>query len=299
VVEWLWIPVTVGAAFAQTLRNAFQRGLTAEAGVIGATHVRFLFGLPFALVFLAVATLVADRAPPTPDGTALAWITLGAAAQVAATALMLAAMRIRSFVVTTAYTKTEPVLVLVVALIALGEVPTPLLTAAVLLATAGVLVMTWPRDGRLFARSAMGAAALGVAAAALFALSAVAYRGGILALGGAEEPLAATTALAIAMTLQATGLALWLVWRDPPTLAAIARAWRRALAAGFAGALSSLGWFTAFALMETAAVRTLGLVELIFAQALSRRLFRERTSGREWLGLALLAAGVGLVLNFG
>jgi drug/metabolite transporter (DMT)-like permease len=162
-----------------------------------------------------------------------------------------------------------------------------------------VLVMTWPSDGRLLAASAIGAAALGLAAAALFALSAVAYRGGILALGGAEVALAAPTALALAMTLQAAALAVWLAWRNPAALAAIARAWRRSLGAGLAGALASLGWFTAFALMETAAVRTLGLVELIFAQALSRRLFRERTSAREWIGLALLAAGVGLVLNFG
>jgi drug/metabolite transporter (DMT)-like permease len=125
----------------------------------------------------------------------------------------------------------------------------------------------------------------------------VAYRGGILGLGGAGEPMAAPTALALALCLQAASLALWLAWRDPAALAAIARAWRPSLGAGFAGALASLGWFTAFALMETAAVRTLGLVELVFAQALSRRLFAEVTSPREWLGLALLALGVGLVLN--
>ncbi|MFP4271034.1 MAG: EamA family transporter, partial [Alphaproteobacteria bacterium] len=130
-------------------------------------------------------------------------------------------------------------------------------------------------------------------------LSAVAYRGGILGLGGAAEPLVPATALAYAMVLQAASLALWLAWRDPAALAAIARAWRLSLGAGLAGALASLGWFTAFALMETAAVRTLGLVELVFAQALSRRFFQEVTRPREWLGLALLALGVGLVLNLG
>jgi drug/metabolite transporter (DMT)-like permease len=297
--EALWIPVTVGAAFAQTIRNALQRGLTAEIGVVAGTHVRFLFGLPFALVFLAVATTLAGRPPPLPDAAAAAWIALGAVMQMAATALMLAAMRLRSFVVATAYTKTEPVLVLLVAVVALGEVPTPLLVLAVVTATAGVLIMTWPRTGGVLAGDAAKAAGFGVAAAGAFAVSAVAYRGGILALGGAGEPLAPATALAVAMVLQAGSLALWLAWRDPAALAAIARAWRPSLGAGFAGALASLGWFTAFALMETAAVRTLGLVELVFAQALSRRLFQEVTSPREWLGLALLALGVGLVLNLG
>jgi hypothetical protein len=52
---WLWIPVTVWAAFAQTLRNAAQRSLIGELGTLGATLVRFLYGLPFAaLWFYAV-----------------------------------------------------------------------------------------------------------------------------------------------------------------------------------------------------------------------------------------------------
>ena len=48
---WLWAVFTVIAAFAQTLRNAMQRELTTSLGTIGATHVRFLFGLPFVLFF--------------------------------------------------------------------------------------------------------------------------------------------------------------------------------------------------------------------------------------------------------
>jgi drug/metabolite transporter (DMT)-like permease len=294
-----WIPITIGAAFAQTLRNALQRGLAGEIGVLAGTHVRFFFGLPFALGFLAVGTGLAHRPPPLPDAASGASLALGAVKQMAATALMLEAMRLRSFVVATAYTKTEPVLVLVAAVVALGEIPSAWLVLAVLTATAGVLVMSWPQGGAGRAGDALKAAAFGIAAAGAFAVSAVAYRGGILGLGGAAEPLAPATALAFAMILQAASLALWLAWREPTALAAIARAWRPSLAAGFAGALASLGWFTAFALMEAAAVRTLGLVELVFAQALSRRLFQEVTRPREWLGLALLAFGLGLVLNLG
>ena len=51
--SWLWALFTVIAAAAQTVRNATQRELTARLGTVGATHVRFLFGFPFALVFLA------------------------------------------------------------------------------------------------------------------------------------------------------------------------------------------------------------------------------------------------------
>jgi hypothetical protein len=52
VAGWLWIVFTVVAAFFQTLRNAMQRELTGKLVTVGATHIRFLFGFPFALVFL-------------------------------------------------------------------------------------------------------------------------------------------------------------------------------------------------------------------------------------------------------
>ena len=62
----LWIVFTVLAAFFQTLRNAMQRELTATLGTVGATHVRFLFGCPFAFVFLAAVMIALGQEPPRP-----------------------------------------------------------------------------------------------------------------------------------------------------------------------------------------------------------------------------------------
>jgi hypothetical protein len=56
-ISWAWIPITLGAALAQTLRNAAQRSLTGDLGALGATLVRFLYGLPFAALWLVVAWL--------------------------------------------------------------------------------------------------------------------------------------------------------------------------------------------------------------------------------------------------
>ena len=142
----LWIPFTLTAALAQTFRNAMQRDLIATLGTAGATHVRFLFGLPFACVFLGLATLATGLRPPLPGLPALAWITTGALAQILATGLMLAAMRDKSFVVTTAYTKTEPVQVALFGLMVLGDRLTWPLALAIGVATAGVLVMSWPQN---------------------------------------------------------------------------------------------------------------------------------------------------------
>ena len=60
--SWLWAVFTIIAAAAQTIRNAAQLGLTRSLGTAGATHVRFLFGFPFALVFFAGVVMSLGRA---------------------------------------------------------------------------------------------------------------------------------------------------------------------------------------------------------------------------------------------
>jgi hypothetical protein len=67
--NWLWAVFTVAAALAQTLRNATQRELTGTLGTVGATHIRFLFGFPFALIFLALVAATSGVACPRPRST--------------------------------------------------------------------------------------------------------------------------------------------------------------------------------------------------------------------------------------
>ncbi|MBC7142520.1 MAG: EamA family transporter, partial [Rhodobacteraceae bacterium] len=64
--------------------------------------------------------------------------------------------------------------------------------------------------------------------------------------------------------------------------------------------LGSLGWFAAFSLQNAAYVRALGQVEIVFTLIASALVFRERLTGREGLGIALVVASVVLiVLSFG
>src|SRR6195256_758992 len=105
----LWIPFTITAALAQVGRNAMQRQLTGPLGTWGATNIRFLFGFPFSLIFFAVVMVATGDPLPWPTAAFWPWLLLGALSQIAATALMLLAMNERSFVVTTAYLKTEAI----------------------------------------------------------------------------------------------------------------------------------------------------------------------------------------------
>src|SRR6202158_2047482 len=139
--SWLWAVFTVIAAFTQTVRNAAQRELTGTLGTVGATHVRFLFGCPFALIILA-GVLLSGAALPRPGLEFWPWVLVGALMQIAATALMLAAMSERSFVVAIAYIKTEPIQVALFGLLFLGDRVTAGMAAAIVIATAGVIVMS-------------------------------------------------------------------------------------------------------------------------------------------------------------
>jgi drug/metabolite transporter (DMT)-like permease len=122
----LWAVFTLIAAAAQTTRNAMQRELTAALGTVGATHVRFLFGFPFALLFLAGVLIATGEVLPKPPSVFWPWVIAGAFTQIAATATMLSVMGQRSFVVAYAYIKTEPVHVALFGLIFLGDKITPL-----------------------------------------------------------------------------------------------------------------------------------------------------------------------------
>jgi len=294
--SWLWAVFTVLAAGGQVLRNAQQKELTTTLGTVGATHVRFLFGLPFGLVFLALVLLATGQGLPTLNARMVAWSAAAALAQISATALLLAAMRERSFVVTTAYAKTEPVQVAIFGLAFLGDRLSPGLTLAIGIATAGVLMMSWPRSNAQEAFT-WRPALLGIASGAMFAIAAIGFRGGIRALNAPNFVLAATTTLALGLIFQTALLSIYLALFDRAKLMAIVREWRPSLVAGFTGAFASQMWFLAFALESAAKVRTLALVEVLFAQILSRNLFKQRLASREALGIFLIVAGVVLLLN--
>jgi drug/metabolite transporter (DMT)-like permease len=291
----LWIPVTLAAAAAQTARNATQRQLTDIIGTIGATQVRFLYGFPFALVFLGAVSLLTGQGVPDPNGSFLLMTVSGAVTQILATALMLAAMRERSFSVVTAYIKTEPVQTAIFGLAILGDPLTPLVAAAIVVATLGVVVMSLKTGGGL-ASSGPRPVVLGVTAGACFALSAIGFRGAILSLDEGTFLIRATTTLAGSLGIQTALLLSWLGLFDRAALLGSFKAWRPSLGAGFLGALASQFWFVGFALTTAANVRTLALVEVLMAQAVSNRLLSQKTTRREVAGIALIVLGVLLLL---
>jgi drug/metabolite transporter (DMT)-like permease len=293
----LWILATLIAAAAQTARNAAQAGLTTRIGTLGATQVRFVFGLPFAILFLGLVALVTGEDMPGPTATSLGYTTLGAVAQVAATALMLITMKRQSFAVTTAWIKTEPVLVACLGVLIIGDPLTAGKLAAISIATVGVVILsTKPETARGMLRD-WRPVATGLLAGLMFGLAAIGFRGGILNLADGSFLIRATMILVVSLFLQSAMLLAWLAIFDRGALFASFGVWRSSLLAGFLGAFASQFWFIGFALTNAANVRTLALVEVIMALGVSAFILGQKVTARQMTGMVVIVAGVAMLLR--
>jgi len=291
----LWIPFTIVAALGQVARNAMQRQLTEPLGTWGATNIRFLFGFPFSVVFLAVVLVLTGDPLPSPTLAFWPWLLLGALSQIIATGLMLLAMHERSFVVTTAYIKTEAIQTAIFGFVFLGDHLTLLKVIAILIATVGVIITALrPGDAKGFAD--LRSTVLGLVAAAAFALAANGFRGAIITISGVSFVTAATYTLVFGLFVQTLVLTIYLLARAPGVLKAILGLWKPSVLAGFVGAFASQFWFLAFALTAAANVRTLALVEVLFAQGVAYYSFKQPLSARELVGIVLIVIGVALLV---
>lgn len=292
----LWIPFTIIAALGQVARNAMQRSLTKPLGTWGATNIRFLFGFPFSVLFLAVVLVASGDHLSAPPAMFWPWLLLGALSQIVATGLMLLAMNERSFVVTTAYLKTEAIQTAIFGFVFLGDHLNWLKVLAIVIATIGV-VITALRPGGEKSFAELKPTVIGLVAAAAFALSAIGFRGAIITVPDVSFVTASSFTLVLGLFVQTVVLTIYLLWRAPEILRAILGLWKPSMLAGFMGAFASQFWFLSFALTAAANVRTLALVEVLFAQGVAYYSFKQPLAPRELVGIVLIVIGVAVLVG--
>jgi drug/metabolite transporter (DMT)-like permease len=298
--DWLWIPITIFAAFMQNARTVVQKHLRGRLSTNGANYTRFVFGMPVAVGYVALLALAGGEALPAPGMRFFAWVTWGGIAQILATSLLIEAMSRRNFAAGVAWSKTEAVQAAVFETLVLGAALTAGGVAAIAIATLGVMLISARKSERPVAQLLTGwtdpAALIGLASGALFGISAVGFRAASLSLGHESFLMSAGYTLAWAQGLQTLMLGAWLAWREPGELGRVRANWRVASLSGITGTLGSLGWFTAMTLQLVAYVRTLGLVELVFTFLAARLFFGERSGRAELGGTALLVVGIAVLL---
>ena len=292
----LWIPITIAAAFLQNVRSAMQKHLKGVMGTTGATFVRFGFGFPFALLFVAILHFGIGMPLPAWNGTFLFWAVIGGVAQIAATQLLVYLFSFRNFTVGTAYSRTEPAQAALFGLFFLGETVSIGSLFAIAISVFGVMLLSVAHSAvnwkSLFTSVFSRTALIGLASGTFFGIAAVAYRAASLSLGGPNFMMQAAVTLAFVIVFQTVLMLIWMVLRERNEFARVVAAWKPSLVVGLAGATASFGWFMAMTLQQAAYVKVLAQVEIIFTIASSVFIFRETITRLEIVGTLLIVAGV-------
>ena len=299
----LWIPITIAAAFLQNIRSAMQKHLKGVMGTTGATFVRFGYGVPFALFFVAVLHLALGMPLPAWNGAFFVWAVVGGVAQIAATMLLVYLFSFRNFTVGTAYSRTEPAQAALFGLLLLGERVTSGSLFAIAISVFGVMLISVARSAvswrslvtSVFSRTAL----IGLASGTFFGIAAVAYRAASLSLGGPNFIMQAAVTLAFVILFQTLVMLVWMALRNRDEIGHILRAWKPGFVVGAAGATASFGWFMAMTLQQAAYVKVLAQVEIIFTFASSVFIFRESINRLEITGTLLIVAGVVVLVLLG
>jgi drug/metabolite transporter (DMT)-like permease len=295
----LWIPITIGAALAQTVRFMLQKQLkSAQLSTAGATFARFLYSSPLvALIAVTYATKTGQGAPEIPP-VFCTYALLGASTQIIGTACVIALFSHRNFAVGITFKKTEVLLSALIGALILGDLITWPALGAILLGLIGVLYLsdTPSAAGGIFKRMWSKGTALGLASGLAFGFSGNGYRGASLSLGDGDTFYRAIVTLALVTAFQTAIMVVWLIWRERGEITRVIKAWRIAALVGLTSMAGSICWFVAYTLQTAAYVNALGQVELLFSLMIGAFVFGETISRREWQGLAFLTGSIVLLV---
>jgi len=296
----LWVLITVGAAFLQNIRSALQKHLKGRIGTSGSTFIRFGFGLPFALLYMAIIHYGYGHILPSFNLSFVIWVLVAAISQITAQALLIMMFDYKNFTVGTAYSRTEPMQAALFGLVFLTEAISLGIIAAITISVIGVMLISVARTeltlsglrSSFFSRVTI----IGLGSGSLFGLAAVAYRGASLSLADTlEKPdflIQASLTLCVAIFLQSIIMAVYIAIKSPAEFVNITKAWKPSLAVGFVGATASFGWFSAMTLEKAALVKTVAQIEILFTFATMVFIFKEKITRLEVIGCSAIIIGI-------
>ena len=108
--------------------------------------------------------------------------------------------------------------------------------------------------------------------------------------------LSAAVVLAYMVILQSLICLYWIYIKEREQLTLIMKNLGACIFVGFTSVAGSIGWFTAMSLQNAALVKALGQTEIIISLLITYLYFGEKISTREYLGIALIAASVVILL---
>jgi len=290
-----WIIFTLMAALMQSIRTAGQKKLSLFLSPMATTLVRYLFGLPIAIVYLSMV-MDGNIKGPLPSFLSVpefyVYASLASIAQILATFFLVKAMALRNFAVATIFSKTEVIQTAIFGVIFFSAFLSWYAWLAVLLAVLGIVVLSAPAKGARFeARGII----YGLLSGVCFAFTALWLRQASISLSFSFIQNAAFT-LAYTVVVQTIVCMIYIALREVTQFILIRQQLPLAIFVGTTSALGSIGWYTAMTYENAAMVRSLGQIEILFSVLITHFIFSEKISLKEYFGLAAIALSVLILL---
>jgi drug/metabolite transporter (DMT)-like permease len=300
----LWVVLAIGAALAQTTRNAVAQSVSAEISPALNSWSRFAFCLPFA-AFACGAVVAAEGMPSLPP-TFFFYCLCTAITQLLGNVALVSAFRIGGFGESIVFHKLEVILTAIVGAVIFAELPSREGAAGIIICGFGVIAINLMRGTgerrwvHAFSLGRAGSLALLCAILLVAASFALKIANGIVSEanpGISVDSIAAPIQTLFHTTwMEVLLLSIWILHREPRSFAAVPVHWRRMLLIGSTGFIASLGWFWAYSLTLVAYVKAVGQIEALIAIALAIRVLGERELIRQLPGVLLIIGGITLVL---
>lgn len=290
-----WIFFTMMAVFMQSIRTAGQKRLSNFLSPMATTLVRYLFGVPVALVYLFI---VLDgnftvALPSIVDHSAFfAYASLASVAQILATFFLVKALGLRNFAVATIFSKTEVVQTAIFGVFFFSAFLSWPAWLAVVLSVVGIVIMSYPATG---ARAELRGVSYGLLSGLCFAFTALWLRQASISLHFSFIQNAALT-LAYTVLVQTIACLIYIAIREIGQITKILKQLPLAVFVGTTSALGSIGWYTAMTYENAALVRSLGQIEIVLSVIITYLFFNEKISKREYIGLVAIVSSVLIIL---
>ncbi|MBT35801.1 MAG: hypothetical protein CMP15_06035 [Rickettsiales bacterium] len=294
----LWVIITILAAFSQNLRSAFQKKLQNDLSDIGATNVRFLFGLPFAIIYFLFLHNSYEVTLTSIPNKFILFALIGGVSQIIATFLLLKIFNYKNFAVGTTYSKTEPIQALFFSILILGETISYMGMIGIIIGIFGVIFISYKSDKLSYDNKpdSKNSIYLGLLSGALFGIAAVMFRGASLSLNLDNLLYSSGLTLLVALFIQTTLLGIYLIITDKNQILLSFDNLKDCTIVGFFGALASMCWFYAMSIQNVAYVRALGQIELVFTILMTLIYFKEKISFREIIGICFILIGITVII---
>lgn len=290
----LWLYFTLLAALMQAIRTAGQKQLTQHLNAMATTGVRYIYALPFAWLYLWWVLDYRTLAMPPLNTQFLQYALIACVMQIIGTVCLVAAFKYRNFAVATSLAKTEAIQVAVVGALLFSASLSFLGWTSVLIGVVGVLLVSKVKFTYKDVFQNPGAG-FGLASGLALAITTLLIRQSSLALNS-DLLLSAAVTLVFMITVQSLISFIYLYCQDKGQFVAMFRQWRLCLFVGITSVIGSIGWFSAASLQNAAYVKALGQVEFFITLFITYRLFKEKISVIEYLGMLLIIVSVLILL---